>query len=187
MNIPKINLKKIVEGHVTYPSWTTNSIYTIKIEENEKNALVYYTIKTNKKISRIFPKEISLTPRLMYILGILKGEGSNALGKSNYRRFTITNSDSNVIRLVLNELEQSNLFKKVDLINKSVHLLHHTEQDDKVIDYWSNELNIPKIKFKCFDDKLKTSKFGVCHVYISDVLLRRVIDILQEKLLDFKY
>ena len=179
MNLTKIKLKSLVEGQITYPSWTTSSTYTLKAEENDKNILIYYKIKTNKCISRVFPKEITLTPKFTYTLGLLKGEGSNALGKSNYRRLTITNSNPDIINLILDELEVSNLFKKSDLIAKSVHLLHHTEIDDKVIDYWSDKLDIPRNKFKCFDDKLKTSKYGVCHVYISDVLLRRVIDILQ--------
>ena len=174
-----INLKSLVEGKATYPSWTTGSVYPLKVEENGSSALIYYTIKTNKRISRLFPKEIILSPKLTYMLGLLKGEGSNALGKSNYRRLTITNSNPDIISLILDELERSDLFKKSDLITKSVHLLHHTEPDGKVIEYWSNVLDIPKNKFKCFDDKLKTSKYGVCHVYISDVLLRRVIDILQ--------
>lgn len=179
MNSIKIKLKSLVEGQVTYLSWTTSSIYSLKAEENDNDVLVYYKIQTNKRISRVFPKEITLTPKFTYTLGLLKGEGSNALGKSNYRRLTITNSNPDIIKLILDELEISNLFKKSDLIAKSVHLLHHTELDEDVIAYWSNQLDIPRIKFKCFDDKLKTSKYGVCHVYISDVLLRRVIDILQ--------
>ena len=179
MNLIKIKLKNLVEGQITYPSWTTSSTYSLKAEEHDKSIVVYYKIKTNKRISRVFPKEIILTPKFTYTLGLLKGEGSNALGKSNYRRLTITNSNPDVINLILDELERSGLFKKSDLIAKSVHLLHHTESDNLVIDYWSNKLSLPKNKFKCFDDKLKTSQYGVCHVYISDVLLRRVIDILQ--------
>lgn len=181
MNSMKIKLKSLVEGQITYPSWTTGSTYHLKAEENDNSTLIYYKIQTNKRISRLFPKEITLTQRFTYTLGLLKGEGSNALGKSNYRRLTITNSNPNVINLILDELERSGLFKKSDLIAKSVHLLHHTEADNEVIDYWSNKLNIVKSKFKCFDDKLKTSKYGVCHVYISDVLLRRVIDLIHDK------
>ena len=183
MNINKINIKKAVEDNLTYPSWTTNSVYPIKTEEKEDSVLVYYIIKTNKRISRVFPKDVFLKPSLIYAFGLLKGEGSNSLGKSNYRRVTITNSNPQIINLVLNALDKNKLFKKSDLIDKSVHLLHHTESDDDVIGYWSKSLNLSKNKFKCFDDKLKTSKFGVCHVYISDVLLRRVIDILQSEII----
>jgi len=181
MNSTKINIKKLVEGKTTYPSWTTNSKYSLKTEDNGDNIIVYYKIKGGREVSRSFPKEINLTPRLSYVLGILKGEGATSLGKSNNRRFTLTNSEPTIINRVLDELEKNNLFKKSNLIDKSIHLLHHTESEDKVIDYWSEKLNLPKNKFKCFDDKTKTSSFGVCHVYISDVLLRRVIDVIHDE------
>src|SRR3989338_11507077 len=112
MNSTKINLKKVVEGNKTYPSWTTNSVYDIKAQETKNCTLVYYQTKTNKKISRVFPKDIILTPNLIYGLGLLKGEGSNSLGKSNYRRLTITNSDPKIINLILSELDKNDLFKK---------------------------------------------------------------------------
>lgn len=114
-------------------------------------------------------------------MGLLRGEGSTSLGKSNYRRFTISNSDSKVINLILGELDKNNLFKKSNLIDKSIHLIHHIEPKNKVINYWSKKLNLPESKFKCFDDKSKTSPFGVCHVYISDVLLRRIVDLIHSQ------
>jgi len=181
MNLTKINIKKLVEGRKTYPTWTTNSSYIIKTQDIGNNILVYYITKSNRKISRVFPNEINLTPKLSYVLGLIKGEGSTSLGKSNYRRFTLTNSNPRIINLIFKELDKNNLFKKSDLINKSVHLLHYIKSKDEVIDYWSKKLNLSKNKFKCFDDKTKTSLFGVCHVYISDVLLRRVIDIIHDE------
>ena len=112
MNLIKISIKKLVEGNKTYPSWSTNSTYDVKVKNNGNSALVYYDIKTNKRINRIFPKQINLTSSFIYTLGLLKGEGSNALGKSNYRRLTITNSNPEIIKLILNELEKSGLLKK---------------------------------------------------------------------------
>ena len=131
-------------------------------------------------ISRIFPKTLTLTPLFIYALGILVGEGATALGKSNYRRFTVTNSDYRIIKVVLDQLEQNDLFQKRDLIDKSLHLLHFTKSNDEVIRYWSKSLGLPKSRFKCFDMERKTKPYGVCHVYISDVLLRRVIDLIHE-------
>ncbi len=180
MELTKINIKKLVEGKKTYPSWSTNSTYYLKFQEQNNNILVYYITKNNKKISRIFPKEVILTSKLIYVLGLLKGEGSTSLGKSNYRRFTITNSDPEIINIILNELENSNLFKKSNIINKSIHLLHYTKSESEVTDFWSKKINLDKNKFKCFDDQRKTSNFGVCHVYISDVLLRRIVDLIHE-------
>lgn len=182
MNLKTINLKNLVKGKKTYPSWTTSSIYELKTKDNEKSIIIYYIIKGGRKISRVFPRKISLTPSFCYVLGLIKGEGSNALGKSSYRRFTITNSDPKIIDIVLKELEKNSLFYKSNIIDKSVHLLHHTENDDKVIEYWCNQLNLPKSRFKCFNEERKTSPFGVCHVYISDVLLRRIVNLLQEQI-----
>ncbi|MBU2634283.1 MAG: hypothetical protein KJ674_03490 [Nanoarchaeota archaeon] len=181
MNSTKINIKNLVKGKITYPSWITNSTYSLKTKYKGNNILVYYITKSNRQISRNFPKEINLTHRLSYVFGFLKGEGPTSLGKSNYRRFTITNSDPNIIKITLEELEKHNLFQKSHLIDKSIHLLHHQESNKKVIKYWSQKLNLPENKFKCFSDEKRTSKFGVCHVYISDVLLRRIIDLIHEK------
>ena len=184
MNSTKIKINELVEGRLTYPNWTTNSTYPLKTKDYGEDIIIYYKTKGNRKISRFFPKEINLTHRLSYVFGLLKGEGSTSLGKSNYRRFTITNADYRIINLILEELDKNNLFKKSNLIDKSIHLLHHTELKNKVIDYWSKKLNLPKRKFKCFDDKSKTSPFGVCHVYISDVLLRRIIDLIHDEFIN---
>lgn len=184
MNSTKINIKNLVKGKMTYPNWTTNSTYPLQVIENEGNVTVYYKIKGNRIINRIFPSTLYLTPHLSYVLGLIKGEGSTSLNKSNYRRFTLTNSNPKIINIILNEMDKNNLFKKSNINNNSIHLLHYTEIEEAVVQYWSNALNLPKIKFKCFDDKLKTSEYGVCHVYISDVLLRRVIDIIHDEFLN---
>ncbi|MBU2639889.1 MAG: hypothetical protein KKG75_04260 [Nanoarchaeota archaeon] len=179
----EIEISKLIEGKQTYPSWATNSIHNLQSHEDKEGVLVYYRTKSNKLISRFFPNKVNLTPRLIYVLGLLKGEGSNSIGDSNYRRFTMTNSDPAIIKIVLNELDKHNLFKKSKLIDKSIHLLHHTKSNKEVISYWSKKLGLNKSKFKCFNSK-KTTPFGVCHVYISDVLLRRVVDLIHEKIMD---
>jgi hypothetical protein len=178
----KIDLKKLIVGKITYPSWTTNSTYPLKYEENNSCIFIYYITKTNKRILREFPKEIFFTPHLIYVFGFLKGEGSTALGKSNYRRLTITNTDDVILKITLNELEKSGLFKTKNIINKSIHISHHTKDDEEVLKYWSKKLNLPIEKFKCFELKAGRNPYGVCHIYISDVLLRRVVDIIHEEI-----
>jgi len=37
-------------------------------------------------------------------------------------------------------------------------------------------LGIPVEKIRYHDDDVKTSTYGVCHIYIGDVILRRVVD-----------
>ncbi|MBU0980924.1 MAG: hypothetical protein KJ709_09045, partial [Nanoarchaeota archaeon] len=183
MSSTTINIQKLVKGKYTYPSWSTNSTYQLRSRICGNEIEVYYITKSNRKISRIFPKHISISHRLSYVLGFLKGEGSNSLGKSNYRRFTITNTDPEIMKFVLMELDRNDLFHTIDLIDKSVHLLHFTLPYKKVIEYWSNKLNLNKNKFKCFHDEKRTSPYGVCHIYISDVLLRRIVDLIHEKIM----
>ena len=80
----------MVENKLTYPNWNTGATYSLIANRNASKTEVYYVIKRNRKIGRNFPNEVLLTPNFSYALGLLKGEGSNSLGKSNYRRFTIT-------------------------------------------------------------------------------------------------
>ena len=183
----KINLKEIIKNKKTYPNWTTSTEYELCSEELDKNLInIYYIINkgVQRKIQRTFPKIISIDPQFTLAAGLIKGEGSNSLGKSSYRRFTFTNSNPEIINFVLSELEKKDLFRKKLLIDKSIHLIHTTKKEKEVIKYWSKRLNLPKSKFKCFDDKMKTSDYGVCHIYISDVLLRRVIDLIIEKIIN---
>ena len=178
----KINVKKLLIGKETYPSWATGSTYQIESKETNDKLIVYYKTKTNKIISRIFPKTIRLTPNLIYVLGFLKGEGPTSLGKSNYRRFTITNTDPKILLICLNELEKCGLIEKSQLIDNSFHIIHHTKSDKESIEFWTKKLQLPTSKFKCFYGKPGRNKYGVCHIYIRDVLLRRVIDIVHEEI-----
>jgi len=177
----KINILKIIEGKKTYPSWSTGRTYSLQTKDLGDKIVIYYKIENGRIIKRTFPKILNLTPKLSYALGILEGEGATALGKSNYRRFTMTNSDPKVINIVLNELEKHGLFSKNDLKVNNVQIVHYTDSEKEVFDYWSKQLRIPVTKFKSFDMEKKTTKKGVCHIYVSDVLLRRVIDLIKEE------
>jgi hypothetical protein len=175
-----MKISRLIEDKFTYPNWNSNAAYPLQAKESKSNIEVYYIVKGNRKVGRQFPKEIDISSSFSYALGLLKGEGSNSLGKSNYRRFTITNSDPRVIRFLVKQLESAGLLSISELKEGSFHLLHHTATDNEAIEYWSKPLNLPESFFKCFDDKTKTTPYGVCHVYLSDVLLRRVIDLLHE-------
>ncbi|HLD87661.1 MAG TPA: hypothetical protein VJB12_06405, partial [Candidatus Nanoarchaeia archaeon] len=181
--ISRIEIGPLVEKRLTYPNWNTGSEYALLSKKAGRSAEIYYVAKGKRRFGRKFPQDVQLTVRFSYALGLLKGEGSNALGKSNYRRFTITNSDPKVIKFLLEELENTGLLQIPSLKKGSLHLLHHTSTDEDVVRYWSKQLELPKKLFRTFDDKTKTTPFGVCHVYISDVLLRRVVDLLHEKIM----
>jgi len=180
----KINVKKIIEGKLTYPSWTTGSQHVIKCDYlNNKEVLVHYNTKGPivRKISRKFPKFIDADHIFIWVLGFLKGEGSNSKGKSNYRRFTITNKNPEFIILTLKVLYEKGLLYN-DLPDKTCHIIH-SQDKLKAMNYWQNKLGLDKSKFSYIDDNNKTSLYGVCHVYLSDVLLRRVVDEINEFIL----
>ena len=174
-----IDLHNLVEGIKTYPSWTTSREYSLSVKAIDTEHIeIFYQVAgpVKRKIGRKFPRKLQLNPRFIWALGFLKGEGSNSLGKSNYRRFTITNTNPEFLRIVLDELESMHLFQRDNLSNTGVNILHAKETEPITRAFWSSELGIPIQKIRYYDDKVKTSKYGVCHIYISDVLLRRVVD-----------
>ncbi len=174
---PLIKVSDLVRGAYSYPSWSTGSTYPLSYDE----PYVRYRPLQGKAISRAFPQHFRITPRFCYVLGLLKGEGANALGKSNYRRFTFTNTDPEMFRIVLEELRHQGLVQHHDFKPGCFHLLHFSASEQEVIRYWAKELSLPEGYFKTFNDQSKTTKNGVCHLYLSDVLLRRIIDLLQER------
>ncbi len=187
MSTTQIDIKDIIKGKYSYPSWSTNSSYPLEYEDiSRSQTVVYYVTKSNKRISKVMPKFLCITPELAYVLGLIKGEGANSLGKSNYRRFTFTNTDGFLIKKVIDILDGTGLYHKKDLPKNSFHILHFTEKEELAIDYWSKQLKQPPCRFRCFDEKIKTRPYGVCHLYISDVLLRRVIDLLGDFILSDK-
>lgn len=184
-----IKICEIISGKETYPNWSTGTTYPLKFELDEDEIIIYYIMtKTimNKVYSRKFPKEIKLTPSFCWALGFIKGEGMNSLNKSSYHRFGVTNKNPKLISYVLEELDKSNLLKKEKIPDRSFQILHWFSTPREVVNYWSNKLNVPKEKINPYNDKnsLKRTKFGTCHFYITDVLLRRIIDIISEKIFD---
>jgi hypothetical protein len=180
----KISIKRIIEGKLTYPSWSSNAVYKISCRSLDKDSvLIYYTTSVIlKRIGRIFPKYVELDPAFIWMLGFLKGEGANSKGKSNYRRFTLTNKNPALICFCLNKLHEKRFIDRTKLPDGAFHIIHARDQKG-AISYWSRQLNVSRSKIKCFDDNNNTSKYGVCHLYLSDVLLRRVVDELSEYVL----
>jgi hypothetical protein len=184
----KIITEELIKGKKTYPTWTTNSKYPLCSKKlNNKEVLIYYIVDKGikRKIERKFPAIIDCDPSFCWIISLIKGEGSNSLGKSSYRRFTITNKDPIVIKKIIKELEEKKLFHSEQLSPKSCHLLHFTGKEEQVISYWSRKLELSRDKFKCFSAEKRTSIYGVCHIYLSDALLRRIIDLTNDKISNY--
>ena len=155
----------------------------LKIEKFNEKILV-----KGKNASMVeFPRYIHLSPDIFWLVGFLDGEGSKSKGKSGYLRFTITNSDPELIKMALNVLDKHNLLSKNKIPDKGIKIGRSSQHDDKkLLNFWMIYLNLSKSKFYFSPkpDKLKKAKNGVCHIYIINMILRRVIDRLIEHLKD---
>ena len=178
-----IDLMDILEGKRTYPSWSTGQTYPLIIENQNLDVIVSYQHKGNKKPTRTFPRYIEITQKLLWFFGFIYGEGSKSKGSSAYRRFTITNSDSKPMRLALDVLEEIQFLSREHIPIRSIKIARSKSHNDKeLLEFWKNELKVTSDKFYMapkYDENKKT-KYGVCHIFISDVLLRRVMDEIAE-------
>jgi len=170
-----LDLITILKGLKSYPTWTTGNSYEISVGVKNKNTLL---IK-GYHCSLEFPRFIKITPKLFWLMGFLNGEGTNATNKSGYLRFTITNSNPEFMKMALDILDESKILPKFNIPDKSLKIGRSSLHDDKyLLNFWSKKLELPKFKFHLplKKDELKKAKYGVCHLYISNVLLRRVTD-----------
>ena len=185
----KLDLVGLMNGKRTYPNWSTGARYRIQCEELDRgNIKIFYDISRTpmkKRISGNFPKIINVDASFSWVLGFLKGEGTNSKKRSSYRRFIFTNKNPIFIKKVPNELHNRKMINVRELIKGCIHIIHSSGSIKKVLGYWSGKLKLSNDKFKILDYKksLKKSKFGVCHVYLSDVILRRVIDEINNKIM----
>lgn len=178
----KMNISDLINDKLTYPSWSTNKSYQIKTRKiDDMTTQVYYVTISGKIIKKEFPTIINMTPELFWTLGFIKGEGANALGKSNYRRFTLTNSDPHLLNFAIQTLLKSRLLKEEDFKTNCFNIMHAINKESEL--YWHKQLGFSKENYKFYKTKNKKTKNGVCHLYLSDVLLRRIIDELNNSLL----
>jgi hypothetical protein len=182
----RIGLKSVLQDVKTYPSWTAGREYSLDVSPlSLTEILVSYRIDASavpRRIKRVFPAKIRLTPRFCWMLGFLRGEGANKLGKSNYRRVTITNTNAEDMRIVLDELGRAKLLRRSELRAGAVHIFAR-EPSEAVKRYWSEHLQLPPTTLRIFKKENSTTQFGTCHIYHSDVLLRRVLDCIQGAIL----
>lgn len=183
-----IKISELVCGKRTHPNWSTGSTYPLESFREGNETIVKYVMTktiTKKVYTRRFPNEIKLTSSFCWILGFLKGEGFNGLGKSTYHRFGVTNKDSALINFVLDELNKSGLLSKNSLPDNSIEIMHFSGDKKSVVNYWKRHLDLPasKIKVKSYKHQFKKSEYGVCHVYLTDVLLRRIVDLVHEEII----
>jgi len=185
----KIDLMDLLKEEYTYPNWSSGMKYKLETEiiNEEEIYVFYYSTKTimKKRFQRKFPRYIYLTPGFCWGLGFFKGEGLNSIRGTSYRRFIITNKSPTCLNKFLDELNNSKLLLKSAIKGKCFQIHHFLNSADEVVNYWSNKLNFPKKMFSPlnYDDGFKKEGNGVCHFDKGDVLLRRIFDIINNKII----
>jgi len=177
-----LDLAKILNGRRTYPAWSSGKTCPLEIEfDSNKVKITYERRNGGRRPRATYPRFIKFTPNLVWVIGFLKGEGSQSKGKSAYRRFTVTNNDPQALRFVIRTLKETGF---VDELPDGCIKIGRSDpnRDGELLSYWSRELGVPKSKFYFppKPDSVKRAKFGTCHLYVSDVLLRLTIDAIAE-------
>lgn len=181
----ELDLSNIIKNKNTYPNWSTGSTYPLRFKDLGKDIEIYYIAEKNitkKRYSKIFPKHIDLTPGFCWTLGFIKAEGLNSINSHSYSQFHITNKNPEMLKKVIKELDKSGLLTKDKWPGKCFQIANAYGDEKEVIKYWSKALNVNINKFfiKRYKHELRKSYFGICHIVVGDVLLRRIIDLINE-------
>ncbi len=182
----RIDLKKILKGKYTY---TTRSGHKHPLESkpiNETEILVSYKISgdISRSVSRVFPRYIDIDERFVWMSGFIDGEGLKSKNpRSSMYRFAVTNNDPNTIKRVLQILDETKIVKIDKVPYRSIRISYGEGCNlCRLKNYWSKKLSISKEKIFISNSpqKEKKAKYGTATLCISDVLLRRVMDIILE-------
>ena len=133
---------------------------------------------------RNFPRFIFLTPDLAWSLGFFKAEGLSSRRSRAYYRFHLTNKNPLCLKKVLDTLHFSGLLPKSNIHGRCFQIHHSENITSEVIRYWSIQLGFPSEMFQVKDyPSLCKKENGVCRIDLSDPLLRRILDLLNDKLM----
>ncbi len=177
-----IDLQSIIRDEETYPSWSTGRRYKLKVfEEYDNEITIGYVTVSNRKFMRKFPKQITVSQELLWLIGFARGEGTQSTGKSGHIRFTLTNANARLMKNAISILCKTGLINRDSIYAKNALRINRSENHDdtKLLIFWKKELSAPKSAFYFAPkrDKNKKKINGVCHLYITDALLRRIFDL----------
>jgi len=182
----KVEIPSIVLGSKTYINRDGHS-YDLKVGNDDGSLVeVYYEITSGaarRVISRKFPIQIEVNDRFLWVLGLLRGEGLRSHdAQSSMYRFNVVNNDLEVIRAVIQVLDESGLAafsglkSRPGLIRISYGPHCNKTQARR---YWAKGLGIPLtcVKMAREAEPQKRARFGSCMFTLNDVLLRRIVDL----------
>jgi hypothetical protein len=186
----RLSVADLASGKTTYRNrYGRSYVLRTKCIQGSKVEMSYEITHGAAKriVRRIFPGYIEVNGRLLWILGLLKGEGLSSVGsRSSMYRFCVVNNDPSVIRAVMRVLDDSGLEPlarmrtRCGLIRIS-YGPHCDKQETK--EFWARELGLgnQEINLARNSERQKRAIHGSCMLTLSDVLLRRVFDLVAEK------
>jgi len=142
-----IIISKLVSGQYSYPSWSTGKKYCLCSQVMGDKTEVSYTITSTsgsviRKVSRLFPSSILLTTQLSWCLGFYKGEGVSSIRSHSYKRFRITNKNSDDLLFFMKTLSDSGLFYFGKVSPFKIEIHHSSKPSFEVVTYWSRLLPV---------------------------------------------
>jgi hypothetical protein len=185
-----IDIADLVRGLSTYPNRSA-SRYKLRCRNNGPESIeVYYEITKGavmRTVRRKFPRYIAINERFIWVLGLLRGEGLRSIGpRSSMYRFSVVNNDLAVIKAVIVVLDESRVARFDDIKTKggltriSYGPYCNVRRARK---YWAEGLGITisKVEMARKAEPQKRARMGSCMFTLNDVLLRRIMDLIAER------
>jgi hypothetical protein len=184
----RLAVAKLTRGKSTYPSRGGNC-YELKVSREDAQVAVRYEIlkgAARRKVTRLFPRYVTINESFLWVLGLLKGEGLRSIGsRSSMYRFSVVNNDPSVIRAVIKVLDESGLarFEDVKARGGLIRISYGPFCDKKEAKmFWARELgvNSKSVELARQAEPQKRAIHGSCTFTLNDVLLRRMMDLIAD-------
>jgi hypothetical protein len=129
--------------HLPMPQAVKDRLYSILNKKLEAGR-ISHTKKSRERREAIFNKYENLEPSKedLYMAGLYAGEGAKVSG-----RFTISNSNPDIIRFVIKYLLLVGIKQEEILVTVC---LHEGRDWDNVQEFWYNTTNVPKERIRLF-------------------------------------
>lgn len=166
-------------------SWLKPNINNLKFDTKQnrflwkipkKHMLVQYDKFNGSLYSSILPEEIEVNGEIFITsLGLLLGEMRKRQGEISF-----SNTEPNLANYVLKFFEYFGLSKNNFFFNVQVNTKNSTFDDNNIVNYWSNQLNISKDKISnIFEYKnygTNRTEFGRIDFLYYNAILKEVIN-----------
>ena len=181
-----IDIADLIRRLSTYTNRDGNR-YELRYRPHGPSSIeVYYEITNGaakRTVKRRFPRYIAINERFFWVLGLLRGEGLKSTDpRSSMYRFCVVNNDIDVIKAVVDVLDESKLAEFDDIKVKGglIRISYGPHCNiEKARRYWAEGLGIEnyRVKLARKAEPQKRALMGSCMLTLNDVLLRRILDL----------